>query len=114
MSMHQPSSASRTLSITLKNPITHAEVDRLVQIITHTKDRLFLLVNFGQHEFTSLAVLRYCKEELSRVADIVEQFHKIAFVSAPAYHGIDQDQLRYFHEERWAYDWFAMGINGKF
>ena len=107
--MHEPNSTACTLHLSLKNPITHSEVDRLIQSIIQTQDQSYLLIDFGQHEFTSIAVLRYCKEEFSRISHKLESFDKIAFVSAPPYRGIDQDQLRYFHKKRRAVEWFQTG-----
>jgi len=105
--MPNPPRMAYTLDLSLKNPITHLEIDHMINKIITAENPVNLLINFGKHEFTSLAVLRYCKEELNQIADKLALFEKIAFVVPAAYHGVDQESLRYFQQETIAMKWLS-------
>ncbi|NET35048.1 MAG: hypothetical protein F6K19_23970 [Cyanothece sp. SIO1E1] len=103
--MQQALEPPHLLRVNLQNPITHEEINRLVQAISTTVQHSALLINFGEHNFASIAVLRHCKNELMRVAEQLEQFDKIAFITPPSYQGVNQERLRYFQEEVQALSW---------
>lgn len=105
--MHQTPAQPSILKLSLNNPITHAEIDLLILSIAGNQSFPHLLIDFGQHEFTLLSVLRYCKEELNRIVNKLELFERIAFVVPAQYQGLDQKQLRYFSVENLARDWLA-------
>ncbi|MBX2871581.1 MAG: hypothetical protein KTR30_05760 [Saprospiraceae bacterium] len=104
--MHRPLETHHTLRISLQNPITHKEINKLTQRISAATGQSRLLIDFGEHEFASIAVLRYCKNELHRMADKLEQFDKISFIVPKPFQGVNQEQLRYFQEEVEAQKWF--------
>ena len=105
--MPQLPTQAHILELSLSNPITHAEIDLLILSITENQNLPYLLIDFGQHEFTSLAVLHYCKLELNRIVEKMEDFERIAFVVPPPYQGLDQAQLRYFKEKQLARKWLT-------
>lgn len=68
-----------------------------------------LLLDFGNHDFESLAVLKFCKEELKNIEPTLRQFNKIAMLSVPPYQGepLLTDRLKYFHSEKKAMNWLS-------
>lgn len=110
--MLNPPRKPRTLELSLKNPITRLEIDRIISAINEAKHPSNLIINFGRHEFTSLAVLRYCKEELNQIADELALFEKIAFVVPAQYQGLNQEKLRYFIKKCTAKEWLEGLIPG--
>lgn len=93
--------------IYLKNPITHEAVNELILGILKVENPRLLLLNFGDHNFESLEVLKYCKEKLQQNETTLKRFEKIAMVSVPPYRNPDKDQMRYFHSEQEAGEWLG-------
>lgn len=91
--------------IYLKNPITHEAVNELILGILKVEKPASLLLNFGDHNFESLKVLKYCKEKLQENEMALKKFEKIAMVSVPPYRNPDKDQMKYFHSEQEAEEW---------
>ena len=95
------------MKIDLENPITHREVNNMIQQILKISKPNLLLIDFGNHNFESIEVLKYCKEELSKIESILLRFNKIAFLTIPPYKSESQDseKLKYFHIEEKAKEW---------
>lgn len=100
------------LRIDLKNPTTHKEVTKMIQQILKISHPNILLINFGNHNFESLEVLKFCKKELSNIEPVLLKFNKIAFLTVPPYKSESQDteRLRYFHSEAKAKEWIISGV----
>lgn len=96
----------------LKNPITHEVVDELILGILEVEKPALLLLNFGDHNFESLEVLKYCKEKMLQNEATFKRFEKIAMVSVPPYRNPDKDQMRYFHSEQEAEEWLGQCKSG--
>lgn len=84
----------------------------MTRIIAGDLHSQVLLIDFGAHDFTSLAVLRFCKEELQKIEPCLLRFRKIAMLSVPPYQGerLATDQLKYFHSEIEANSWLTMRV----
>ena len=98
--------------IDLKNPITCLEVDKMVEQILKVPQPNLLLIDFGNHNFESIEVLKYCKKELSKIESELLQFNKIAFLTIPPYksESKDSEKLKYFHKEERAKEWMLSKV----
>lgn len=94
--------------IALKNPISKEEVDKMIQKISKSSSFNFLIIDFGNHDFESVKVLKYCKAELMKIEPTLLKFDKIAMLTIPPYKNEDSEKLKYFHEEREAKEWLLM------
>ncbi len=94
--------------ITLKNPINHQEVDSLVIKILNGKQQDYLIINFGNHEFETLNVIKYCRKQLENIESHLMNYKKIAMVHPPEYknESNDEKRLQYFNSESEAMNWF--------
>lgn len=95
------------LKITLENPITFKVVDNLVVQILNNTQATHLQIDYGAHDFESIDTLKYCKAELMKIEDHLQQFVKIATISIPPYvsESKDPEKLRHFHTEEEAILW---------
>lgn len=100
------------LIIDLINPITHKEVNEMIQKILKTSNPNLLLIDFGNHDFESLEVLKFCKEELKNIESVLLNFKKIAMLTIPPYKSESQDseKLKYFHSDIKAKKWLSSGV----
>ena len=69
-------------------------------------------IDFGNHNFESIEVLKYCKKELSKIESELLQFNKIAFLTIPPYksESKDSEKLKYFHKEERAKEWMLSKV----
>ena len=97
------------LKIDLINPITHKQVNQMIEKILEIPNSNFLLIDFGNHDFESLEVLKFCKRELKNIESELLNFNKIAMVTIPPYRSESQDseRLKYFHSEMEAKEWLS-------
>lgn len=95
--------------ITLKNPITHEVVNMLITQILNNKKHEYLLINFGDHNFESITVIKYCREQLKAIETDLLAFDRIAMVHPPEYENESENKLklRYFTSEQDAENWFG-------
>jgi hypothetical protein len=95
------------VKIDLKNPITCKEVNRMIQKILKISKQSLLIIDFGNHNFESIEVLKFCKKELINIETKLLKFNKIAFLTIPPYKSESQDssKLKYFHLEEKAKEW---------
>ncbi len=100
------------LKVDLINPITDTEVNKMIQQILNISQPNLLLIDFGNHKFESLSVLKFCKEELKNIESVLLKFNKIAFLTIPPYKSESQDseKLKYFHSETRAKEWLLSGV----
>lgn len=100
------------LIIELINPITHKEVNDMIQKILKTSCQNLLLIDFGNHDFESLEVLKFCKEELKNIESVLLSFNKIAMLTIPPYKNESQysEKLNYFHSDIKAKKWLLSGV----
>ncbi len=97
------------LKIDLTNPITHEEVKRMIQKILDVSNPGLLLIDFGNHDFESLEVLKFCKEEFNRIQSVLLMFSKIAIVTIPPFKSEsgDFEKLQYFYSAIDAKEWLS-------
>ena len=95
------------VKIDLQNPITSKEVNKMIQQILKISNPNLLMIDFGNHQFESIEVLKFCKKELSNIESVLLKFNKIAFLTIPPYKSESQDseKLKYFHFEEKAKEW---------
>jgi len=95
------------IKIDLQNPITCKEVNKMIQQILKISNPNLLMIDFGDHQFESIEVLKFCKKELSNIESVLSSFNKIAFLTIPPYKSESQDseKLKYFHFEEKAKEW---------
>lgn len=95
------------IEIQLKNPITKTEVNLMIQNILNASSTSTLLINFGDHHFESIDVIKYCKVELKNIESILTHFPKIAMLSIPPYknESPSPNKLSYFNDKRKATQW---------
>lgn len=99
------------LKVQIQNPITIQSVDAFIVEISewikanHDASKQ-LIVNFGDHNFCSFDVIKYCKNQLKLIEPSLLQFHKIAFVHPPQYsNSSDNEKLNYFTSDDEALKW---------
>jgi len=73
------------LQLKLTNPITQVVVDDLIATLKEKHSYTHLLLDFGNHDFQSFVVLKYCKIQLESIQSDLLIFTKIAFVTIPPY-----------------------------
>lgn len=95
------------IKIDLENPINREEVDNMILQILEISQPDLLLIDFGNHHFESVEVLKYCKVQLSTIEFVLLKFNKIAFLTIPPYksESKDPEKLKYFHSEKRAKEW---------
>jgi len=71
------------LKIDLENPITIVEINKMIQEILNVSQPNLLFIDFGDHNFESLKVLKFCKKELSNIESVLLKYDKIAFLTIP-------------------------------
>lgn len=97
------------LEIHLNNPIGTEEVDDAIKMIIEYKKKGCLMVDFGNHEFQSIEIIKYCKEALSAIKDQLLLFQKIAFIHPPYYSNQSEnvDKMQFFTSIEDAKAWIA-------
>jgi len=97
------------LKIDLINPISRKEVIKMIEKILKIHYPNSLLIDFGNHDFETLEILKFCKSELKNIEPELLNFNKIAMVTVPPYKNESQDseRLKYFHSERKAIEWLS-------
>ncbi len=99
------------MKIVLENPITCKEVNKMILEILNISPPNTLLIDFGNHNFESLEVLKFCKTELSHKEPLLLKFNRIAFLTIPPYknESIDSEKLKQFYSEQEAHEWLLSG-----
>ena len=73
------------LEIKLKNPIDFKEFNKIKTSLTKSSDFNFLIIDFDKHNFASIDVIKYFKEEFKKLELELRKFQKIAFIHPPEY-----------------------------
>jgi len=85
---------NRIHEIFLQNPITSAGIDGALESILHdTAD--CLLLDTGDHQFRSIADLKYLREALEAHAERLSCYSKIAFLHPEGYSNVSTDPAKY-------------------
>ena len=68
----------------------------------------FLLINFGNHNFASLEVMKHFKERFKQLETEFRKFQKIAFIHPPEYKNESREPsfYNYFTSKDEAIKWF--------
>jgi hypothetical protein len=100
------------LKIELKNPIASKEVDKLIEKLLKVNNFEYLLIDYGKHEFESIEVIKYCREQLKKIESRLLKYKKISMVSVPPYTNKSENpnKMRFFHSLRDAEQWFKQLI----
>ncbi|MTI31111.1 hypothetical protein [Xanthovirga aplysinae] len=96
-----------TQKILIKNPIRQIEIDELINNILNNKNPAFLLIDYGDHDFESIKVIKYCREQLLKIESKLMEFQKIAIVAPQPYthESINPEKIGYFHSKKNAINW---------
>ena len=96
--------------IKLENPITQKEIDKMIQQVLKVSKPNILMIDYGDHNFESMEIMRYCRLELNRIESTLTRFSKIAFLSVPPYKSESKyhNKLGYFHSEIEANEWLLI------
>ncbi len=99
------------LEIKLENPIAYDEVIRLRSVLIAAKRHDFLIIDTGAHDFISVKVIKYFRDQLSDLEPCLTKFKKIAFIHAPRYQSenSDPDKYNFFTSKENAARWFGNG-----
>ncbi|MCJ8292445.1 MAG: hypothetical protein HRT58_21360 [Crocinitomicaceae bacterium] len=98
----------KILEITLENPISHTEIIRLKSEIETGRNYHFLLIDTGKHEFISLGVIKYFREQMQSMETHLLTFEKIALIHPPEYRNesSEPERYNYFTSRVEAKEWF--------
>jgi hypothetical protein len=95
--------------IIFQNPITHEVIDAAISSIYHdTAD--CLLLDMGNHQFQSLAELKYLQEALEARAARLLHYRKIALLHPKSYSNVslDPEHYQYFGRREEAIAWLSI------
>ncbi len=98
------------LKIKLKSPITNEEVDRLIAELIDLKTHEFLIIDFGEHDFENIDVMKYCKDQLYANESHLLEFKKIAMLHPGEFRNesSNPEKLNYFNSVVEAREWFLI------
>lgn len=96
------------LEIKLENPIGIDEVIRLRSELIISKRHDYLIIDTGAHDFVSIKVMKYLKDQLSDLEPCLTKFKRIALIHPPKYSNESNNpkQYDYFSSRREALNWF--------
>lgn len=93
------------LEITLENPISHTEINRLKADIEAEEICDYLMIDSGNHDFISLSVIKYFKQQMLALETPLSRFKKIALIHPPEYTNESSNPEKY--------NYFTSGIKAK-
>ena len=98
----------KIFKIELNNPIDRIEVDKLIEKLLIENNSDYLIINFGEHKFESIEVIKYCREQLRNNEPYLLKYKKIAMISIPPYNNESENpnKMRFFHSVNDAENWF--------
>jgi hypothetical protein len=98
--MAKPSKPVNTVhEIILQNPITSEGVDEALESIQHDASDC-LLLDTGDHQFRSIADIKYLREALEALADQLSRYTKVAFLHPEGYSNVSTDPAKYQYFSR--------------
>lgn len=91
----------KILEIKLKNPIDFADSKIIETKIRNSKHYHYLLIDFGEHNFKSIGVIKHLREGLKSIEPLLLKFKKIAFVHPSQFKNQSEnpDILDFLHQE---------------
>lgn len=75
----------KVLEISLKNPIGYDEITNLKSQIMIAENYCFLLIDTGRHDFVSISIIKYFREQMQNFEPHLLKFEKIALIHPPEY-----------------------------
>ena len=99
------------LEIKLENPIGLDEVIRLRSELIISKRHDCLIIDTGAHDFASIKVMKYLKDQLSDLEPCLTKFKRIAFLHLPPNRNESENPKHYdyFYSREEAINWFENG-----
>ncbi len=100
--------SAKILEIELKNPLGYYEIMSLKSEIMTAKNYNFLIIDIGKHDFASINVIKYFKEQLLIMEPQLLKFEKIALIHPPEYRNESSNPeiYDYFTSKVEAKKWF--------
>lgn len=97
------------LEIDLKNPITHKEINRIEEKLKAIKGCDFLIIDTGEHDFDSIQVIKYFREQMANLGPYLKPFKKIALVRPTQYQNesTSPEVYDFFDSKEEARSWFS-------
>lgn len=98
------------LEITLVNPIGYNEIERLTSEIQTCEKLDYLIIDTGKHDFVSVGVIKYFREQMQTLKTQLLNFKKIALIHPPDYKNKSSEPeiYNYFTSRDEAKDWFLI------
>lgn len=98
------------LEIKVKNPINTDSIELLILEIQETENYRFLLIDTGDHDFFSIEVIKYFKEEIYAIETHVRKFEKVAFIHPPHFRNESEvpEKYEYFSSKEEAVAWLLL------
>ena len=97
------------LEIELKNPISFNEINRFrIKLLNDENGFDFLIVNTGAHDFESVQVIKYFRDQFELLKDQLSKFKKIALIRPSAYanESTNPEIYNFFDSKEEAEQWF--------
>lgn len=96
------------LEIALVNPIGYEEIDCLISEIQTCETCEYLIIDTGNHEFESVKIIKYFREQMQRIKTELLNYIKIALIHPPEYknESNEPEMYNYFTSRSDAKDWF--------
>ena len=103
------------LEIKLENPIGLDEVIRLRSVLISSNKQDYLIIDTGVHDFRSIKVMKYLKDQLSDLEPCLTKFKRIAFLHPPKYRNESGNpkHYNYFSSREEAINWFSDWVGGR-
>ena len=97
------------LEINIENPIKFKEFIKIKDSIKKSNGYDFLIIDFGKHNFKSIEVIQYFKEEFEKLETELRKFKKIAIIHPPEYRNESSEINLYdfFTSKNDAIKWFS-------
>ena len=73
------------LEIQIENPIDFEGFQTLKSKVENSIHHNFLLIDFGNHDFKSIAVIKHFKEGLKSIESSLLKYKRIAFIHPPQF-----------------------------
>ncbi len=97
------------LTIHLRNPIDFDVIDNIRETLNSNQNAQFLVIDTGNHDFVSIAVIKYFREQMSVFTPLLTRFKKIALIHPAQYTSISDapEKYDYFTSQEAAFKWFS-------
>jgi len=98
-----------TLTIHLSNPIDFHVIDDIEKTLSGNPNAQFLIIDTGNHDFASITVMKYFREQMLAFAPLLKRFKKIAIIHPEQYSNISDspETYDYFTSQETAFQWFS-------